>query len=123
MSRSNLILNTITPHSNVTHAQEHALALVHITQGGHSCKARVQLMWSPFSSVNTLISFPMIVFFIHYSGFLECSLTKQLCGSFILFSSFLAQINHQKLCLSTLSKANLPKSCYSPFPLLVYLQT
>lgn len=41
-------------------------------------------------------SFLIIVLFILYSGFLECSLPKHLCGSFLLFSFFLAKTNHQR---------------------------
>lgn len=54
-------------------------------------KQSLQLMWSPFSTVNTPI-FPIIV--LHYSGFLKCSLPKHLYWSFLAFPSFLAQINH-----------------------------
>ena len=56
-------------------------------------KQSFQLMWSPFSAVNTPI-FPIIV--QHYSGFLKCSLPKCLYWSFLPFPSFLAQINHPR---------------------------
>lgn len=59
-------------------------------------KASVQLLWSPFSSINTPISFPITVLFMHYPGFSECFLAKHLYGSLLLFFSFLAQINHRR---------------------------
>lgn len=80
-------------------------------------KQSLQLMWSPFSTVNTPI-FTIIV--LHYSGFLKCSLPKQLYWSFLAFPSFLAQINHPGS-FTEARAATLLKFCLSLF-LFVYLQ-
>lgn len=88
------------------------------------------LVWSscPFNVMSFqfhkyLVLFLIIVLFTLYSGFLECSLPKHLCGSFLLFSFFLAQINHQK----SFPWAQFQKQIYpiplTLSPLLVCLQT
>lgn len=59
-------------------------------------KASVELLWSPFSSINTPISFPITTLFMHYPGFPGCFLPKHLYGPLLLFFSFLAQVNHQR---------------------------
>lgn len=70
-----------------------------------------------------LFLFLIIVLFTPYSGFLECSLPKRWCGSFLLFSFFLAQINHHK----SFPWAQFQKQIYpiplTLSPLLVCLQT
>lgn len=80
------------PHSNLTPA--HVLRLTPMTQHGHLHKASLQLMWFPFHPENTPASFSITDLFIHCFGFLKCSWPKHLDGSFLPFSSFLAQINH-----------------------------
>lgn len=91
---------------------KHRHTLTRMTQYGHLYKASVQLMWLPFSSINTPISFPL--FWIP-----RIFLLKHLYGSFLLF--FLSsKKSWEQLSLRTLSKANIPNCYSSPHSLLIF---
>lgn len=120
--KSNLILSTTTPpHSSLIHAQAHT----------HTYDSVWSLVQSK-CSIN-VVSFQFHKypdFFLSYNPFWtlfwipRMFLLKHVYGSFLLFILFFFSSNKssEKLSISTLSKANVPNRCYSPYSLLVYLQ-